>query len=199
MTAAQTQRRSENEAFLQNANVRAALEMISKSEGTNGDYSKMVYGTVVSSALFPQLVGKRNVSIPNLNQFPQILVKVNSNLSSSAAGKYQIIRKTYAGAAAAMGLTDFSENTQDLLAIELIRQRGAMNYILAGDIEGALKNSNLKFEWASIPGNSYGQGTHSIAALAGWYRSALSSGAELVKNNPAISTGVLLMGALVFF
>lgn len=199
-TAAQLQRRNENEAFLQNANVRACLEMISKSEGTNNDYSKMVYGIVTSSPLFPSLVGKKNVSIPNLNQFPNILVKVNNNgLYSSAAGKYQVLKATYAWVAAKLGISDFSAHSQDLIAVELIRFRGAMDYILRGDIEGALKNSNLKMEWASIVGNSYGQGTHSIATLVGYYNSALSSGASLVKNNPAASSAVVAAAAVLFF
>jgi muramidase (phage lysozyme) len=199
MTAAQLQRRRENEAYLQNANVRAALEMISRSEGTNGDYSKMVYGAVTSSPKFPQLVGQRNVSIPDLSSFPMIHVRVNNNgLMSWAAGKYQIMKDTYVWVAAKLGITDFSAHSQDLMAVELIRFRGAMNYILAGDIEGALKNSTLNLEWASIAGNNYGQGTHSIATLVGYFQSALSSGASLVNNNPASSIGLVLVGLFFF-
>lgn len=213
MTTAQSQRKAENEAYLQNANVQAALEMISKSEGTNGDYSKMVYGVVISSPLFPQLVGRSNVSIPNFSSYPMIHVKVNSSgLTSWAAGKYQIMKDTYAWVAAKLGITDFSPHSQDLMAVELIRFRGAMNYILAGDIEGAIQNSTLGLEWASIPGNSYGQGTHSIATLTNWFRSALSSfssGASYVADNavsiatnyPAasISTGAALFGFLILY
>ena len=209
MTSAQSQRIAEDEAYLQNAYVQAALEMISKSEGTNGDYSKMVYGVVISAPLFPQLVGQRNVSIPDFSSYPMIHVQVNSSgLTSWAAGKYQIMKDTYAWVAAKLGITDFSPHSQDLMAVELIRFRGAMDYILAGDIEGAIQNS-LGLEWASIPGNSYGQGAHSIATLTNWFRSAVSSGASYVADNAfsiatanplsSISTGAVAVGFLILY
>lgn len=196
-TTKQSQRRAENQELLKNPNIWACLQMLSKSEGTNGDYSKMVYGVVTSSPLYPSLVGKRNVKIPNLNRFPQILVKVNSaGLSSSAAGKYQILRKTYNGLSIALGLTDFSENTQNLMAVELIRQRGGIPFLLKGDIKGAL--DKIKGEWASIAGAGYGQGENSIATLTKYFNDALG----YAKDNPqaaGVSVSVVLVSLLAVF
>jgi muramidase (phage lysozyme) len=195
-TSAQLKRRAENQKLLEDKNVRAALEMISRSEGTNGDYSLMVFGTVIKSALYPSLIGKKNVRIPKLDRYPNILVKVNDKgLNSSAAGKYQIIQKTYLGAAASMGLTDFSPNTQDLIAVELIRNRGAIPYITKGDIKGALTKTTLNKEWASLAGAGYGQHENSLEKLLGWFY-------DYAKENPGTvggSAAVIVAAIAVFF
>ncbi len=188
-TTAQLKRRAENEKYLENRNVWAALQTISQSEGTNGNYQLAVYGTVKSSPVFPQLVGRKGtkenpVLLPHLRQYPRLLVAFNSKgEESSAVGKYQILRKTYAGAAATMGLTDFSEKTQDLLAVELMRQRGAIPFLLNGDIKTAL--DKIKHEWASIAGAGYGQGEHSIATLEKWFNDAVG----YAGNHPAAAGG----------
>jgi muramidase (phage lysozyme) len=203
MTAAQTKRRLENFEYLQNPNVKAFLEMISKSEGTNGNYNILVFGKVLSSPLFPGLVGrlgtkKNPVLLPNLYRYPSVLVQVNSKLKSSAAGKYQLVKDTYVWVAARLGIVDFLPLSQDLIAVELLRHRGALNYILAGDIEGALKNSDLKFEWASIPGNDYKQFTHSIATLKEFYNQSFLPGAAAAIKNP-VSSSLAAAAALFFF
>jgi muramidase (phage lysozyme) len=46
-----------------------------------------------------------------------------------------------------------------------MKERHAIAMVLAGDIQGAVEAcSNI---WASFPGNSYGQGGHSMEALLG--------------------------------
>lgn len=166
-------RKKENEEYLKNENVQRCLGMISRSEGTNGNYDVMVFGTVISSPNFPQLIGKKDVRIPSYERYPNILVAVNSKLKSSAAGKYQILRATYASSAASMNIRDFSPHSQDLLAVELIRNRGAIPFILKGDIEGALTKTTLNKEWASLSGAGYGQHENKLKDLIAWFHSNL--------------------------
>ena len=179
MATPQNQRRRENEQFLTTKEVQAFLYTIAVSEGTldaagNIEYGRIVKGTVISSPFFPSLVGKKDVVIKDFTRHPQILVKVNNaGLKSTAAGFLQAIYKTWQGAAQILGLTDFSPLSQRLAAVELIRQRGAMSYILKADLPGAFANSDLKLEWASFPGAGYGQHENTLSKLQNAFNSAL--------------------------
>lgn len=90
--------------------------------------------------------------------------QINSKgLFSSAAGRYQIMRKDWPHYKAMLKLPDFSPASQDLYAIQLIRERSALPLIDAGDIELAIARcSNL---WASFPGAGYNQPEHQIDRL----------------------------------
>lgn len=183
-TPAQNQRRRENEQFLATKEVKAFLYTIAASEGTldkNGriEYGRVVNGTVLRSPFNQSLVGKKNVVITDFSRHPEILVECSKTLQSSAAGFLQAIRKTWKGAILTMGITDFSPQSQELVAVELIRQRGAMSYILRGDLAGAFKHSKLRLEWASFPGAGYGQREHSLAKLQTIFSSTLS---RITKN-----------------
>lgn len=71
---------------------------------------------------------------------------------STAAGAYQIIRPTWLRVQAAMGLPDFSKESQDAAADWLLNDCGALNEISAGNIPAAIaKASKL---WASLPGST---------------------------------------------
>lgn len=78
---------------------------------------------------------------------PQVL---NHALNSTAAGRYQIIRKTFEGCAKNLGLTDFSPVSQDKAAVRLLKLCGAYDALVAGDIRSAM--AAAKREWASMPG-----------------------------------------------
>ncbi len=67
-----------------------------------------------------------------------------------------------------MHLPDFSPENQDAVAIQQIKERGALPMIEAGDIAGAIAAcSNI---WASLPGNDYEQpGGHTVEALLAEY------------------------------
>jgi lysozyme len=71
---------------------------------------------------------------------------------STAAGAYQIIKPTWVRIKSRLGLMDFSPASQDLAAVELLREAGALDLIEAGDIEGAIKKSSRI--WASLPGST---------------------------------------------
>lgn len=84
-------------------------------------------------------------------------------LESDASGRYQIMLRTWRAYHPMLGLADFSPESQDLIACRLIRERGAIHMLAAGDISGAIHAcSNI---WASLPGNDYAQGGKPISAL----------------------------------
>lgn len=81
---------------------------------------------------------------------PEIIVKT-PNYSSSAAGRYQILKKT----AKMLKMKDFTPESQDLAAIQLIKQAGAYGLVKQGLFKEALLKCNKV--WASIPESPYGQ------------------------------------------
>jgi len=78
-------------------------------------------------------------------------------LTSSAAGAYQFLAKTWEQAAHEVGLANFGPASQDIAAIYLIARRGALADVLAGRLEDAVRKCAP--EWASLPGSPYGQPT----------------------------------------
>ena len=108
---------------------------------------------------------------------------VKGGAKSSAAGAYQIIRKTLSGLMAVQGLglgysDKFDKANQDKLAIQLLRQRGIDRY-LAGTLGENDMIMSLAKEWASLPrpdnGRSYyaGDGLNKAHATVDEVRSAL--------------------------
>ncbi len=82
----------------------------------------------------------------------------NEGSASSAAGKYQIIRKTLTGLRDSMGLTGnelYDEAMQDRMAMELLNQRGYDDY-LAGRIDDSTFMRKISQEWASMPKDESG-------------------------------------------
>lgn len=81
-------------------------------------------------------------------------------LTSSAAGAYQFLAKTWEGVAHEVGLANFGPASQDIAAIYLIARRGALADVMAGNLEDAVRKCAA--EWASLPGSPYGQPTLTI-------------------------------------
>lgn len=132
--------------MLNNRNVQAMLKVIRKAEGTDGpDGYRMLFG----KSLFNSYA-----------DHPRQTIKA-SGYTSSAAGAYQIKASTWDETAQIMGLTDFSPASQDLAALGRIAARGALDDVLAGRLDTAIKKINR--EWASLPGSPYGQPTISMA------------------------------------
>lgn len=88
-------------------------------------------------------------------------------ITSTAAGAYQFLYKTWIGLQHDLKLPDFSPPSQNKAAIELIRRRGALPDVLAGRFTQAIYK--CRKEWASFPGAGYGQGERSIQSLAQVY------------------------------
>lgn len=151
--------------------LKAFLDLIGKSEGAK-------YNTLFGGKTFTDFSKHPNICVPY------------GSTCSTAAGKYQILKGTYDTYAPGLGITDFSPSSQDKLAIKLIKQRGAYNLILAGDIQTAIQKCGN--EWASFGYNSYGQPTHSIATLLSWYEGFFKTNASSEKKN-LLMVGLLLL------
>ncbi len=94
------------------------------------------------------------------SKHPRIL---DAALDSTAAGRYQAIWPTWYETKTALNLPDFSPPSQDLFGLERLRFRNALAPIDAGDIASAILN--CANEWASFPGNTYGQHEQRMADL----------------------------------
>ena len=94
----------------------------------------------------------------------------NQRLNSTAAGRYQILARWWEPYQRLLRLPDFSPQSQDFVALQQIRERGALPLIDAGRFSQAVALcANL---WASLPGNDYGQHQQQISALQAAYQRA---------------------------
>jgi lysozyme len=137
------------------ANLKAFLTMIQYAEGT---YGKNAYRTLYGGQLFGDYSWHPNIAV------------TSSDITSTAAGAYQILYSTWTGVAGPLGLTDFTPLSQDRAAVELIRRRGALEDVLAGRFRTAI--DKCRKEWASLPGAGYGQRERSMAYLSAIYQQA---------------------------
>jgi muramidase (phage lysozyme) len=86
---------------------------------------------------------------------------------SSAAGAYQFIQATWDGLALRLDLDDFAPANQDLAAVGLIDEVGALGDVIAGRIEPAIAKCASK--WASLPGSTAGQRTERLDRVLAEY------------------------------
>lgn len=110
-----------------NENVRKFLDTIAQAEG--GDYNIIVGG------------GR----FQDFSQHPGIVGMVTDRGPSTAAGRYQITQSTYNDLAKKMGVSGFGPETQDAMAIQLLKDRGAYQDVLSGDFETA--KNKLRSTW----------------------------------------------------
>lgn len=90
---------------------------------------------------------------------------------TTAAGAYQIIRPTWNRIRDKLGLPDFSPQSQDRAAIELLTESGAMELLGLGDIEGAIAKAAPI--WASLPGSTAQQNPKKLAYALDRYAEGL--------------------------
>ena len=126
-------------------NRRAFLDMIAFSEGTSGPQG---YLTMFGGRLMDSLE-------VHPHQYFTFTNSRGEQLKTSAAGRYQFLGKTWDSLAAKLGLPDFSPESQDAGALELIRQRGALPDVDAGRLAVAVQKCAPV--WASLPGAGYAQ------------------------------------------
>lgn len=124
---------------LQNQNVIAFLQMIRYGESSNGDDA---YRMIVGGGSFT-----------DFTDHPRIFKTIGKS-RTSAAGAYQITATTWDDLRSRYGslLPDFSPASQDMAAVLLLRQRGALNDVKAGRFEQAI--AKCRNEWTSLPGAS---------------------------------------------
>ena len=137
--------------YLNNPNVRKLLDVIASAEGV-----KHGYNTIFGNERFSNLSAHPNVR----KQFRQTDGRTNF---TTAAGRYQFLKDTWDGLSRQYGLKDFSPQSQDIGAIALIMQKGALNDVLKGDYRGAIQK--LGSTWASLPSSPYAQPRRSQAEI----------------------------------
>lgn len=139
-------------------NLKAFLDMIAVSEGTAGKGNDG-YNVIVGGNLFD-----------SYDDHPRKLVWLRSGLASTAAGRYQLLKRYYDAYKKQLNLPNFSPLSQDLIAIQQIRERGALQDIEKGYISVAI--DKVKNIWASLPGAGYGQHENSLDKLITAYKDA---------------------------
>ncbi|HQT82287.1 MAG TPA: glycoside hydrolase family 104 protein [Ferrovaceae bacterium] len=147
-------------------NEKAFLNMIAISEGTYGKGDDG-YNVLVGGKLFD-----------GYSEHPNILVDLGHGLKSTAAGRYQLLYRYWVAYKQLLNLPDFSPESQDKIALQQIKERGALQDVNDGNIESAIhKCANI---WASLPGNDYGQHQNSLTALVEAYNNmgGLSASSE---------------------
>lgn len=142
--------RAQLEKYLQNPNVRQFLNLIAHTEGTEGNGYRTAFG------------GGRLSSLNDHPRYSKAFKQKNGKTNkTSAAGRYQFLRGTWDGLARQYGLKDFGPQSQDIAAVALLAQNGALGRILKGDMQGAVRKAGPT--WASLPTApaSYSQPTKS--------------------------------------
>lgn len=145
------------------SNLSAFLTMIAHSEGT-AELGDRGYNVIVGSR------PGRTILFKSYSDHPRVLVQLSTALSSTAAGRYQILERYADSYRAQLKLPDFGPDSQDAIAIQMIRERGALPDIEAGRFDAAIgRCANL---WASLPSAGYGQHENQLADLKAAYISA---------------------------
>ena len=143
--------RQELQRILNDPNARKMLDILAKAEGV-----KHGYNTIFGNERFNDLSQHPNV----LKSFTQTDGVKNG---TTAAGRYQFLKRTWDGLAKQYGLNDFSPQNQDIGALALMAQKGALDNVLKGDFSGAVKK--LGSTWASLPSSPYAQPRRSYSEL----------------------------------
>ena len=146
--------RDDFHAALEHKNVVAFLHLIRAGETNQTDNA---YRVMFGGALFaapPWQHPRRRVTV--------------GRLTSTAAGAYQFLARTWDGLVTQFHFEDFSPPNQDLGAVALIAQRKALEDVMAGRITDAVQK--CRKEWASLPGAGYGQPERTIQVALATYK-----------------------------
>lgn len=154
-------------------NVTAYMTMLAHSEGSEraADPYRVCYGfihTIVDLSEHPAVSGEwKGEKLPDQTC-------INAGFSpgciSTAAGRYQITRPTWVRLKATLNLPNFGPAAQDDCAVQLIKERGALDLVNNGHVAQAV--SLCHNEWASLPGSTSGQPQRTLTQLLGFYTNA---------------------------
>jgi len=141
-------------------NVAAFLDMLAFSEGTIKYGNDDGYNVIVGGSLFDDYSDHPRIKVyEKKDEF----IHNNKKDYSTAAGRYQLLSKYFNPYKKVLLLPDFSPVSQDKIAIQMIKEQGALKLVIDGKIEQAIANcSNI---WASLPGAGYGQHEHKLTIL----------------------------------
>jgi muramidase (phage lysozyme) len=111
-------------------NEKAFLDMIAWSEigpellaVTDNGYNILVGSTPAHPVLFDSYADHPRV--------------YNEKLNSTAAGRYQILKRMYDAYKAPLALPDFGHDSQDRIALQMIKECHALDLINGGDMVAA--------------------------------------------------------------
>jgi muramidase (phage lysozyme) len=146
------ERGKQNLVYADNPNVRRYLQMIQKSEGSKG-----------------YAYGFNNTKLENLDAHPGTSHKFKETdgkqNTTSAAGAYQFLGKTWNGLQGKLALPNFGPQSQDAAAVELLRESGALESVMNGEWSNALAKTGKI--WASLPTSPYKQPKRSMDFVFG--------------------------------
>lgn len=144
-------------------NLGAFLDMIAHSEIGDALLNRSAngYNVLVGSTPAHPLLFNSYATHPNV---------YNKAEDSTAAGRYQLLHRYYVAYSKQLDLTDFSPASQDVIAIQQLKECRAIPDIEAGRFSAAV--AKCAHIWASLPGAGYGQHENQLAALETAYRNA---------------------------
>jgi muramidase (phage lysozyme) len=182
LTRWQTRRRNENAAIAGNPRIRAFLDAIALAEGNTG---------------YDSLYGNHHQTFRDRSRHPG---NVGQN-GGGAAGRYQFLPNTYRDLNNRLGHFSMSDSDQDQMAIELIRERGALPLILSGnpaDFDEAVSRLGRHRIWASFPilengvwrPNPSGQRTEDIGNIRARFNQSLARGSRRGLGVGSVGLGV---------
>jgi len=151
----------------------AFLDLVAWSEGTSTSSitRDRGYDVVVSGIYGPEIFSGYE-DHPFADGRSPVLVRRVPLLTSTASGRYQLLLHWWDLYKSQLHLPDFSPLSQDLVALQQIKERGGRGLILSGDIAGAIHAcSNI---WASFPGNTYNQGGKTLDYLLQKYEAIVA-------------------------
>jgi len=163
------------EALSQHPNVHRGLETLKAAEGT------------ARKGKDPYSVGFGDRHIADLSRHPGKFYGFNeksgARKSTSAAGGYQFIGRTWDRMANKLGLEDFSPKSQDIAALALIDEKpGALTALVNGDLRGFV--NKVGNEWASLPSSTVDQPHRSWDQIQSYWDSTLPSRAPAPTARP---------------
>jgi muramidase (phage lysozyme) len=153
---------------------RALLDTIAFAEGTRG-YGKDGYNVTFGYRYFESCAVHPNIKV------------CSGSLCSTAAGRYQMLHKTFQG----LKLASFWPQDQELGALELIERRGVTlpaTAMTATQFANAL--DKLSYEWSSLPPGRYGQTRRTLDQIRSEYcRLANCAASTPVTSSASAASG----------
>jgi len=145
--------------------------MIATSEGTIrlGDNG---YNVIVGGTLFHDYSDHPRFK---LYEKKDEFIRNGKKDYSTAAGRYQVLGKYFDAYKRQLNLPDFGHDSQDKIAIQMIRECGALADVDAGRFDVSVRK--CKSRWASLPGAGYGQHENKLESLRLVYQKA---GGEII-------------------
>ena len=150
-------------------NLRAFLDMIAYSElgpemlaQSDDGYNVLVGSRPGRMRMFP-------LYADHPRQHITLLIR-GVSVTSTAAGRYQILERYFDAYRMSLGLADFGHESQDQIAIQMIRECQALHDIEAGRFTAAVRKCRSR--WASLPGAGYDQHEQDMGDLMAAYTAA---------------------------